>query len=174
MNNILISSSFELILSIIIGILCLYIAHYVIIKIYSRRFSNDDPYQNNAFLIFLSGILFSVGYLISGVMTPISTTIDMLNSSSFTTFDALLAYTKYIILFCSLGLLLGGLVNLLTYGLFTTLTSNIDELQEINDGNIGVAILVSVITIVISIFCREPFLILLESFIPYPEIPQIF
>jgi uncharacterized membrane protein YjfL (UPF0719 family) len=174
MTNQLIISSFELILSLIIGILCLYIAHYIIVRIFTNRFNNQDPYENNAFLIFLAGILFSVGYLISGVMTPLSTTIDMLNNGDFTTSDSIIAYSKYIILFCSLGLVLAGLINFLTYLLFSSLTTNLNELEEINNGNVGVSILVSVIAIVISILCREPFLIVLESFIPYPEIPQIF
>lgn len=174
MNNQLITSSFELLLSLLIGILCLYISHYIIVRIYTNRFGNKDPYKNNAFLIFLSGILFSVGYLISGVMTPLSTTIDMLNNNDFSTFDAMAAYTKYILLFCLIGLVLAGLINFLTYLLFTSLTHNLDELEEIKNGNIGVSILVSVISIIIAIFCREPFLIVLENFIPYPEINQIF
>ena len=174
MTNQLIISSFELILSLIIGILCLYIAHYIIVRIFTNRFNNQYPYENNAFLIFLSGILFSVGYLISGVMTPLSTTIDMLNNGDFTTSDSIIAYTKYIIMFCSLGLVLAGLINFLTYLLFTSLTTNHNDLEELNNGNVGVSILVSVIAIVISILCREPFLIVLESFIPYPELPQIF
>jgi hypothetical protein len=36
------------------------------------------------------------------------------------------------------------------------------------------AVLVSIIAITISVFCKEPFLVLLESFIPYPELPRLF
>tara|TARA_Y100001968_G_C19401824_1_gene741441 strand:- start:345 stop:869 length:525 start_codon:yes stop_codon:yes gene_type:complete len=173
MENQLIVSIFELSLSIIIGVLCFYLTHYVIIKIYSKKTVEENPYKNMAFLIFLSGILFSIGYLLSGIMTPLSSTLDMLNNGQDSILHTLLSFTKYIIIFSSLGLLLGGLINFITYFIFSSLTNKLNELDEIRNGNVGVAILVSVIAIIMALFCKEPFLIVLEYFIPYPEFPII-
>jgi len=51
--------------------------------------------------------------------------------------------------------------------LFTTMTQNLDEFKEISDGNIGVAILVVVLTFVICLFTQYQLLEFLEGFIPY-------
>jgi|OM-RGC.v1.036073289 hypothetical protein len=51
--------------------------------------------------------------------------------------------------------------------LFTTMTQNLDEFKEISDGNIGVAILMVVLTFVICLFTQYQLLEFLEGFIPY-------
>ena len=173
MENQMVITIFELTLSIVIGILSLYVMHYVILKIYKRKTNDEDPYQNVSFLIFLSGILFSVGYLLSGIMTPLSSTLDMLNNGQNSSFEILFSFTKYIGIFTFLGLVLGCIINYLTYLIFSSLTTKLDELEEIKNGNVGIAILVSVIAITMAVFCKEPFLLVLEYFIPYPEIPTI-
>ena len=173
MENQLVVSIFELALSILIGILSLYVIHYLILKIYKKKTNDENPYQNLSFLIFLSGILFSIGYLMSGIMTPLSSALDMLSNGQTSSFDVLFSFTKYIGIFSFLGLLIGAIINYLTYLIFSTLTTKLNELEEIKNGNVGVAILVSVIAITMAAFCKEPFLIVLEYFIPYPEIPMI-
>ena len=159
MENQMVITIFELALSIVIGILSLYVMHYVILKIYKRKTNDEDPYQNVSFLIFLSGILFSVGYLLSGIMTPLSSTLDMLNNGQSSSFEILFSFTKYIGIFTFLGLVLGCIINYLTYLIFSSLTTKLDELEEIKNGNVGIAILVSVIAITMAVFCKEPFLL---------------
>jgi len=51
--------------------------------------------------------------------------------------------------------------------LFTTMTQNLDEFKEISDGNIGVAILMVVLTFVICLFTQYQLLEFREGFIPY-------
>tara|TARA_B110001452_G_scaffold56073_1_gene43454 strand:+ start:4042 stop:4566 length:525 start_codon:yes stop_codon:yes gene_type:complete len=173
MDNQIIISVFELTLSILIGVLSLFLTHYILIKIYKSRTNDEKPYENTAFLIFLSGIIFSMGFLLSGLTTPLSSTLDMLSVGNNSATTTMISFSKYVFIFCFLGFLLGGFINFLTYLLFTNLTTKLNEFEEIKNGNIGVAILVSVIAITIAVFCKEPFLVTLEYFIPYPEIPII-
>jgi uncharacterized membrane protein YjfL (UPF0719 family) len=58
--------------------------------------------------------------------------------------------------------------------LFTYMTTNIDEFKEIRKNNIAVAVLTATIVISISMLIKESLYLLLESFVPYPEIPNIF
>ena len=58
--------------------------------------------------------------------------------------------------------------------LFSALTKKVNEFDEIKEGNVGVAIMVSVVIIVISLFCQGPFIYFLESMMPYPEIPGFY
>ncbi len=173
MENQIFISVVELALSIFVGVTSLYFTHFILVKIYKQKTGDNNPYKNIAFMILLSGIIFSIGYLLSGIITPLSSTLDMLNNGESQVTTTIFSFVKYIIGFSFLGLILGGIINYLSYLLFTSLTTKLDEFNEIKNGNIGVAVLVSVIAITIAIFCKEPFMICLEHFIPYPEIPVI-
>lgn len=174
MDKQLIISFLELSIAIIVGVLALYITHYVILRIYKSKFPEDNPYKNNAFLIFVSGMMFSVAYLLTGIIHPLSSTLDILTKTYPESTDLILSFSKYLGLFVLIGLILGGIINFISYVLFSTLTTQVNELDEIKSGNIGIAIFVSIMAITIAVFCKEPFLVVLETFIPYPELPRLF
>ena len=54
------------------------------------------------------------------------------------------------------------------------MTKDIDEFKEIKDNNIAVALITSIIVISISIMIKSSLYLMLESFVPYPDIPTIF
>ena len=54
------------------------------------------------------------------------------------------------------------------------MTTDINEFEEIKKNNIAVAILTATIIISISLLVKESLYLLLESFVPYPDIPNIF
>ena len=176
MDKQIIISFLELTIAILIGLIALYSTHFVIVRIYKSKYpkEDDNPYKNTAFLIFVSGMMFSVAYLLSGIIHPLSSTLDILTKAYPDTTDLIFTYSKYLSLFFFFCLALGGLINFLAYFLFSSLTTNVNELEEIKEGNIGVSIFISVMAITIAVFCKEPFLVVLESFIPYPELPRLF
>ena len=49
MDKQLIISFLELSIAVVIGILSLYITHFVVVRIYKSKFPTDNPYKNNAF-----------------------------------------------------------------------------------------------------------------------------
>jgi len=53
------------------------------------------------------------------------------------------------------------------------MTNNIDEFKELKNNNIAVALVTGIVIISISIIVKESVYLILESFIPYPEIPTI-
>jgi hypothetical protein len=46
-------------------------------------------------------------------------------------------------------------------------------MEEIRKGNIAVALIAAAILVVISLFVRDSVVFLLESMIPYPEVPNL-
>ena len=58
--------------------------------------------------------------------------------------------------------------------MFTYMTNKINEFDEIRKNNIAVGIITATLVISISIIIKESIYLLLESFVPYPEIPKIF
>ena len=67
-----------------------------------------------------------------------------------------------------------AIVIVISIRLFTYMTKNINEFEELKKNNIAVAILTAVIVISISLLVKESLYLLLETFVPYPEVPRIF
>jgi len=54
------------------------------------------------------------------------------------------------------------------------MTKNIDEFKELKNNNISIAIIMSIIVISICIMVKPSLYSILESFVPYPDMPRIF
>jgi hypothetical protein len=174
MENQTVITLIELVMSILIGMSVLLVTHFGLTKIYQKRTEDDSPYKNTAYLIFVSGVMFSVSWLLSGIMEPLSSTLKLLFQAHDDGLTISLQYLKFLGLFIGIGMAIGALINVLSYYIFSSITRDIDEFKAIANGNIGIAIMTTVIVIVITMFCREYFLLFLESFIPYPEMPRLF
>ena len=174
MDSEVIISVLELGLALFIGVGTLFLTKYIFTKIYKIKTGEEFPYKNLAFMIFLSGSIFGVAWLVYGITEPLDTTLVLLMSSQASTGQIIMEYTKFTGLFLLCGYILGFGINYLTFLLFSALTKNVNEFEEIKNGNIGVAIMVSVVIIVISLFCQKPFIYFLESLMPFPEIPGFY
>jgi hypothetical protein len=104
---------------------------------------------------------------------PISSTIKLLSTRNTSGIMLWLEIFKYLGMFLILGLSFGATIVYAAYNLFSILTTNLNEYDEISKNNVGVALLLAVLTIVIAMFTKQPFIIFSESFIPYPELPNI-
>lgn len=162
----------ELILALGIGIMTVFLSKYVLTKYYLGKKYEADPYKNTSFMIFLSGSIFSVCFILFGIMEPLSSTIKLLSANGIN-FDFFVSIFKYTILFLAIGYVFSAGIIFISYKLFSILTKNLDEYEEISKNNIGVAILVSVLTIVIAMFTKMPFIIFIETLIPYPDVPNL-
>lgn len=171
MDNDVLIALLELGLALFIGVGTLFLTKYIITKIYKLKTGEEFPYENLAFMIFLSGSIFGIGWLVYGITEPLDTTLVLLMSSKASTAQIIMQYSKFVGLFLLFAYLLGFGINYLSFLLFSALTKNVSEFDEIKKGNVGVAIMVSVVIIVISLFCQSPFIYFLESMMPFPEIP---
>ncbi len=162
----------ELLIALAIGILTVYLTKSILMRFYLKKTNEQDPYKNLSFMIFLSGTIFSVAYLVFGIMEPLSSTIKLLSTAN-TSLFLWLEIFRYLAIFLLLGYSFGAAIVFITYKLFSILTRKLDEYDEISKNNIGVAILLVVLMIVIALFTKGPFIIFIESFIPYPDVPNI-
>jgi hypothetical protein len=162
----------ELLIALAIGILTVYLTKSILMRFYLKKTNEQDPYKNLSFMIFLSGTIFSIAYLVFGIMEPLSSTIKLLSTAN-TSLFLWLEIFRYLAIFLLLGYSFGAAIVFITYKLFSILTRKLDEYDEISKNNIGVAILLVVLMIVIALFTKGPFIIFIESFIPYPDVPNI-
>jgi hypothetical protein len=173
MNSLFGPAGLELIIALLIGIMTVYLTKSILMNFYLKKTKEYDPYKNLSFMIFLSGTIFSVAYITFGIMDPMTATYKVLEDSGEKGWDLILSCTQYSGFFLLIAYAFSALVVFISYYLFTFLTTNLDEYEEIKDNNVGVAILVVVLTIVTAMFTKEPFIVYLESFVPYPDLPGI-
>jgi hypothetical protein len=166
-------AGFELLLSVFIGVITVYLTKVLIMRFYLRKTGEHDPYKNLSFMIFLSGTVFSVSFITYGIMDPMTATFKVLEDSGIMGWELIYSCTEYVGIFLLMAYIFSTLVILISYQLFSFLTTNLNEYEEIRDNNVGVALLVVVLTIVTALFAKAPFIVYLESFIPYPDLPGI-
>jgi len=165
-------SLLEIGISIFLGVTILYLSYRIIDKLVRERLKISS--NNVSFALFVSSILFSVAYLISGIKSPILNSIKLLLDNPQYEGSIVLDGIKYSLLFLIIIIITIALVILTSILIFTYMTNKIDEFDEIRKNNIAVGIITATLVISISIIIKESIYLLLESFVPYPEIPKIF
>ena len=81
---------------------------------------------------------------------------------------------KYSVVFVLVIITVITAVNIISVKLFTWMTKDINEFEEIQKDNLSVSIITATIVVVMTILVKESIYLILESFIPYPELPEIF
>jgi uncharacterized membrane protein YjfL (UPF0719 family) len=169
-NKLVLLALLELGMSILLGVMVLYVAYYMLINVVFKRAHIEK--DNVAHAIVVSAILFAVGNIMEGAIDPIANAIRQITNihtgAGRITFEA----CKYIFMFVGISAFLAVCINYIAIRLFTSLTQ-VNEMEEISANNVAVAIVTSAITIIISIFAKKPAIHLMEGIIPYPEIPVI-
>ena len=162
----------EIGISITIGITLLFFTYKLIDILVKKKF--NISLDNISYSIFSSSILFSVAYLISGIKAPILTSLRLISENPEYEGYLLLDGLKYTLLFLLIVVVAIAFINFLSIKLFTLMTKSINEFEEISKNNIAVSILTATIIISISLLAKDSLYLLLESFVPYPEVPRIF
>ena len=120
-----------------------------------------------AFIVFTSGIILSVGIILSEIIPSITNVIrlSMSTNQSITITDILLCSGLYLII----GFVFAVIINFSVFVLFSTLTKGINEFKDIQQNNIGTSILVVAILIAITLILKDSISLLISALIPYPE-----
>ena len=164
-------SIIEILISLILGIFLMYFTYRLLDKFVKRKY--DISITNLSFSILSSSVLFSVAYLISGIKAPILTSLRLLSKDLEYDGSLILDGFKYTFLFLTIIIIAIGLIIFLSIQLYTRLTKEINEFKEIEANNVAVSIVLGIIVISISLLIKESLYLMLETFVPYPEIPRI-
>jgi len=157
----------EIIISIIATVLIIYVSH----KILQKLFFKQQKLQGNnlAFTIFTSGIILSIGIILSEIF-PFITNVIRLAATSEVSTNSTTTIISYSALYLFIGFIAAVLINVTVFLLFSILTKGVDEFNEIKNNNISVAILVVAILISITLIAKESIALIISSIIPYPEV----
>ena len=168
-ETILLKGISELIISILIGVTLLYITYKIMDKFIRDKYKMG--LDNTSYAIFSGSVLFSVGYMITGVKDPILNSLQLLESQAGYDGTPLFDLIKYSALFIGIIVFLAALINLIAIFLFMIMTAKVDELSEMRRKNISVSIITAVIIISVSLMVKDSVYLILDAFVPYPQIP---
>ena len=156
----------EIILSIVITVLVFFVSYKILKMLF---FKDEDLAGNNlAFTIFASGILLSIGIILSEILPSITNVIRLATTQNEST-DAV-SIATYSGLYLFIGFIVAVVINGSVFLLFSILTKGVNEFKEIKNNNIPVAILVVSILISITLIAKGSIALLISSLIPYPEV----
>ena len=159
----------EIISSLSCGIVILFMT-YKILKVYGQKRLGLD-HSNLAYNVLIAGVLFSVGFIVSGVIQPILDSYRLLSSSEIGKSELIFSFLAYGGLYILIAYISSLIIVFLGMYIYSSMTS-LSELKELKDNNIGVAIVLVAIIFTLSLITSNGVVLLVESFIPYPDLPM--
>lgn len=140
---------------------------YLLLKYIGKK-RYDINESNQAFGIFVASVLFSVGYMVSSVIHPLLSLFRILSTKDDDTFHLLISFIGYGAVYILLAFIVALLVCFLGALIYNYITP-IDEIQELKNNNLAVALVVGSIIVTLSLMTHDGVELLIESFIPYPD-----
>lgn len=159
-------SLIEIVLSILITVVIIFITYKILKWLFFR--DQDLRGDNLAFTIFTSGIVLSVGLILSEILPSITNIIRL--STTQTEAVDISTIAIYSGLYLLIGFIASVFINASVFFLFSLLTTGVNEFKEIKNNNISVAILIVAILISITIILKDSIALLISSLVPYPEV----
>jgi uncharacterized membrane protein YjfL (UPF0719 family) len=156
----------EILTALSLGVAILASTYLLLKYVGSKKYGIEK--NNQAYGIFMASVLFSVGYIVSGVIQPLLSLFRILSTRDTSTFHLALSFFGIGAIYNFAAFAVALLVCLLGMALYNYITP-IDEMTEMRNNNIAVALVAGSIIITLSLMTRDGVSLLLESFIPYPE-----
>ncbi len=156
----------EILISIGITVAIIFVSFKILKLLFFR--SSDLRGDNMAFTIFTSGIILSIGLILSEIL-PSITNVIRLSTTQTETVDTT-TIISYSGLYLAIGFIMAVFINATAFLLFSMLTKGINEFKEIQRNNVSVAILVVTILLSITLIVKESIALLISALIPYPEL----
>lgn len=157
---------FEIIISIVVSVVIIYLSYVILHKLFFKKM--DLQGSNTAFSVFTSGIVLSIGLILSEILPSITNVVRLSTTQTETVDYGTIA--QYSGLYLLIGFLAAVIINGSVFFLFSILTRGVNEFKAIRKNNISVAILVVATLLSITIIVKESIALLISSLIPYPEV----
>ncbi|MDT0558358.1 DUF350 domain-containing protein [Ichthyenterobacterium sp. W332] len=165
--NVLYLAILQIIMSILLSVVVFFISYKILLKLFGvkdQKLNND----NLALSIFFSGIIFSTGYLLSGIIPSIISAIELLKINNGD--DMYVKIIKYSSLALFFGFLMASMIQFSAFVLIKTMTKYVKEVDELKRNNLAVAILLSTILISITLISKDSLVFLIELYMPQPDV----
>ena len=156
----------EIFSAVSIGIFILALTYKIMEWVGKKYYSIEE--FNLSYSIFTASVILGVGIMISGIIQPLISSFRLLAQNGDT-----LPVLKYIGIggiYIAIAYTAAVLIGLISTYLYSRITP-INEFDEIRNNNIGVSLIISAILITLVILSKDGVVLLIESIVPYPELP---
>lgn len=165
-TQLFILSIIEIILALVSSVVIIFLSYKILKRLFFTK--EDLRGDNKAFTIFTSGIVLSIGLILSEIVPSITNLIRLsVTQSEAISGISILGYSG---LYLLIGFVIAIFINGSVFFLFSMLTRGVNEFQEIKQNNMSVAILVVAILISITLIVKDGIALLVSSLVPYPEV----
>lgn len=167
MNRIGILALIEIFSALSCGVVILFITYKGLKYLAVKRYGIEK--NNLAYSIFTAGVLLSVGLMMSGVIDPLLSVFRITSDQNSSFISIILSFLGQGALYIAIAYASSITIIVIGVSIYANLTP-IDEFAEIKNNNIGVAIIVCVIIVTLTLMCKDGVILLIESIVPYPEL----
>ncbi|MBN2572481.1 MAG: DUF350 domain-containing protein [Ignavibacteriales bacterium] len=167
----LLSGALQIILSLFIGIIFIFLAFKIFVRLAFKFDESDELKKNNVAVAILTGsIIFSVVLIMKSSLEPavqvFAITLRNPDASFVTYLETVGIILGHIVLSAVIAFI-GIYVSML---IFMWLTRKINEMTEIKSNNIAVSILLSFVIISMALLLNAGIITLLDALVPFPQI----
>ena len=141
----------EVLISIGVTVAIIFVSFKILKFLFFRKTELSE--NNMAFTIFTSGIVLSIGLILSEILPSITNVIRL--STTQTEIIDTTTIISYSGLYLAIGFIMAVFINGSAFLLFSILTKGINEFKEIQQNNVSVSILVVAILISITLIVKE-------------------
>ncbi len=168
-------ASYELLISVVFGLITVYICIKVLSHTYLKSKKGNLLLQGNtAASLFASVMIITVLILVQGSVLPsVDALRTMVLGGEGITFSVVMISFGYFLLFYAIALVISIAIIFLTTQIYLVATVNIDEMNEIRQNNVGVAILLSAVLLAMTLFIRMPVQRFISSLVNYESLERI-
>lgn len=135
-----------------------------------KKKNNFEIYNTSLGIVYF-GLVFSTFYLMSGLITPVITTLKIEENNA-STWKYIFESSKYISIYLIIILISSFILCLISIKLISYLLKTSSLFDEVKENNIGLSLIISIVLIIFSIMCKDSIQLILEHFVPYPETPN--
>jgi len=170
MNLFVVMTGFiELLLSLIVGIFFVYGA-FLIFKWMTKDLNEIQELKKNniAVGLFYGAVIFSICLIVKGAIEPAITALTSTIKNPDSTWLSYVFIAGIMLLQIILSGIFAFLSIYIAIRIFMALTKDIDEIAEIKQNNIAVAIILVTIILSIALFIEPGIKVMMDGLIPYP------
>ncbi len=169
--SLLLSGILQLILSLIIGLAFIYTGF----SFFHKRIKTIDEISelknNNVAVAILNGsIILSLIIMVKNAIEPAITTFTLTLRNPESTLTSFLETAGIMLVQIIVASTIAFIIIFIALSLYTHLTRELDEMEEIKNNNIAVSIVLGVVIISISLLMQQGIKSILDALIPFPAI----
>ena len=171
MNSILLGQGLiELLISVIFG-LAMFFLSFKVFSLLTKNIDEIKEISNNniAVAVLIASFIFGIMLLIKASIGPAMDTLILLLNSKESTFLMVILAIVRILLFFIFSAIFAFVILWLAIKLFTLLTTDIDEIEEIKNNNVAVSFILATLIISMSLILSKPLETLLSGLVSPPS-----